>query len=79
MYLEAALRSVRDKSLLDQQLTLNLHVPFEIAYADDIGFVRTSQQWPREDEYVAEQQRGQCYLKVNRDKTEYMNIVCKSG
>ena len=73
IYLKAALCTVRDKS--PPRPATDSYLPSEIAYADDIDFVSTCQQWLRQVESVAEQQLGEWNLKVNRDNTEHMKVV----
>ena len=75
IYLEAALRTVKNKS--PPRPATDTHLPSDIAYADDINFVSTCQQWLRQIESVAKQQLGKWHLKVNRDKTEHTNVVHK--
>ena len=73
IYLEAPLCIIRDKS--PPRPATDTHLPSEIAYADNIDFVSTCQQWLRQGESVAEQQLGEWHGKVNRNKTEHTKVV----
>lgn len=73
VYLEAALRQVRHES--PPRPPADTSLPVELAYADDVDLVSTSQQWLDEVEVTMVRVLAEWSLKVNPDKTERTTLV----
>ena len=73
VYLEAALRQLRKEAA--PRPHADLHLPFELIYADDADFVSTSRRWLSQLEAMASSTLVQWSLNMNHDKTEYTEIT----
>ena len=70
VYLEAALRDIRNTPLAQSRPAADSGLPFELVYADDTDFISTEQSWLGDLEHTTSRVLGDWALKVNPDKTE---------
>ena len=70
IYLESALREVRNTQTAIHRPAADKGLPFELTYADDTDFVSSSREWLAALEPTLAKTLGEWNLKVNPDKTE---------
>ena len=74
VYLEAALRLIRERLSPRPALDIQLQLPNETAYADDVDFISTSLQYLHDNQPILSSSLAEYNLKMNEAKTEYTTI-----